>query len=210
MNLKKITSWCPGNFATHLLINLAAMAVVGCILLWIMLLWLDSWTDHGHFEVVPEVKGMSYAEANRQLQEAGFSSELTDSIYDDKTRPGTVVEQNPKSGTKVKEGRLVYLTITAFAPKAVTLPLVTDVSLRQARSVLEGVGLTNVNVVEVPSEYRGLVLAVKSNGQVVLPGTRMPVTSHLTLEVGTGYSDEQADSLFMDSIVTETVEIVEE
>lgn len=204
--MTKITSWRPGNFTRHLLINLGVMAVTGCVLVWIMLKWLDSWTDHGHVEIVPEVKGLTYGEAQRQLTDAGFSCELTDSIYDNKSRPGTVVEQNPKSGTKVKEGRMVYLTITAFAPKAVTLPVLTDVSLRQARSVLEGLGVMNITVQEVPSEYRGLVLAVRHDGGRLMPGTRIPVTTHVTLEVGAGYLEAEADSIFADSLTEPVIE----
>ncbi len=204
--MTKITSWRPGNFTRHLLINLGIMAVTGCVLVWIMLKWLDSWTDHGHVEIVPEVKGLTYGEAQRQLTDAGFSCELTDSIYDNKSRPGTVVEQNPKSGTKVKEGRMVYLTITAFAPKAVTLPVLTDVSLRQARSILEGLGVMNITVKEVPSEYRGRVLAVMHDGVRLMPGTRIPVTTHVTLEVGAGYSEAEADSIFADSLAEPTFE----
>ena len=183
--------WRPGNLAKHILINLGLIVVAGCGVIWLLLTWLDVWTDHGHFELVPEVKGLSYDEACRQLHEAGFSTELTDSLYDSKTRPGTVLEQNPKSGTKVKEGRMVYLTITAFSPKTITLPTLTDVSVRQARSVLEGLGINKINIVEVASEFRGLVIAVKRDGQPLAAGARIPVTASVTLEVGAGH-DENA------------------
>lgn len=192
--MTRFIKWRPGNFAKHLLINLGLMAVAGCVVIWLLLTWLDTWTAHGHYELVPEVKGLSYDEACRQLHEAGFSPELTDSIYDTKSRPGTVIDQNPKTGTKVKEGRVVYLTITAFSPKTVTIPTLTDVSVRQACSVLEGLGISRINVVEVPSEFRGLVIAVKRDGQPVTAGARIPVTAVLTLEVGTGYV-EGTDSI---------------
>lgn len=192
--MSKFIKWRPGNFAKHLLLNLAAMALLGCVIVWLMLTWLDSWTDHGHVEIVPEVKGMTYSMASRQLAEAGFDCELTDSIYDNKTRPGTVVEQNPKSGTKVKEGRKVYLTITAFSPKAVTVPSLTDVSYRQARSILEGLGIVNISVREVPSEYQGLVMSVTCDGRPLSAGSRIPVTSHVVIEVGAGMPD-MSDSI---------------
>lgn len=199
MQLTRFIKWRPGNFAKHILINLGLMAVAGCVVIWLLLTWLDSWTAHGHYELVPEVKGLSYDEACRQLHEAGFSPELTDSLYDNKSRPGTVIEQNPKTGTKVKEGRVVYLTITAFSPKSVTLPTLTDVSLRQARSVLEGLGINRISVVEVPSEFRGLVISVKRDGKPLTAGARIPVTAAVTLEVGTGLS-ESSDSVSADGV----------
>lgn len=170
------------------------MAGVAVVLVWLGLAWLDSWTDHGHYVIIPEVKGQSFDRATAQLRSEGFESVLSDSVYDDKTRPGTVIEQNPKSGTKVKEGREVYLTITAFSPKTVSIPSLTDVSLRQARSILEGLGFTRILVREVPSEYRDLVVGVKRDGAPVAVGTRLPVTSVITLEVGQG-SSENADSI---------------
>ncbi len=191
--MTRFVKWRPGNFAKHIFINLGLMVVAGCVVIWLLLTWLDTWTAHGHYELVPEVKGLTYDEACRQLHEAGFTPELTDSIYDTKSRPGTVIDQNPKTGTKVKEGRVVYLTITAFSPKNVTLPKLTDVSLRQARSILEGLGIRRIHVVEVPSEFRGLVIAVKRDGQPITAGARVPVTAAITLEVGAGYA-EGADS----------------
>ena len=96
------------------------MCGVGIVILWIATLWLDSWTHHGEYLVVPDVKGKSFQDAKNTLVNEGFTVELTDSIYDTSTRPGTVVEQNPKVGTKVKDGRLIYVTINAFSPKSVT------------------------------------------------------------------------------------------
>ena len=108
--------WRPGVFATHLMFNIAMMALAAVVVIWLLLTWLDVWTDHGHYVEVPQVKGMTYAGAVGNLENNGFEAVLSDSIYDEKTRPGTVVEQNPKQGTKVKAGRTVYLTITAFSP----------------------------------------------------------------------------------------------
>ncbi|MCC8070678.1 MAG: PASTA domain-containing protein [Bacteroidales bacterium] len=191
------------GFGKLLLVNLAAIALTACLVGWLALVWLDSWTDHGHYEVVPEVKGLTYDVASQRLTDAGFLPELSDSVYDSKTRPGTVLDQNPKVGTKVKEGRVVYLTITSFSPKMVTLPGLNDVSLRQARSVLEGLGIYRINVEYVPSEFKDLVLAVTHDGRRITAGTRLPVTATVTLEVGEGineYSDSLSDALTMGAL----------
>ena len=142
------------------LVNLLIMCGVGIVILWIAILWLDSWTHHGEYLVVPDVKGKSFQDARNTLVNEGFTVELTDSIYDISTRPGTVVEQNPKVGTKVKDGRLIYVTINAFSPKSVTIPNLTDISLRQAQSTRNGVPLS--------------------------AGARIAVDSHIVLEVGDG------------------------
>lgn len=191
-------------FGRALLINIGIMALAASFLVWLALVWLDFWTDHGHYETVPQVKGLTYDLAVGQLESMGFTAEVSDSIYDAGARPGTVVEQNPKVGTKVKEGRVVYLTITAFEPKMVTVPMLVDVSERQARSALEGLGIKNIRTVRVPSEFRDLVLSVLRDNVPLAPGARIPVTSTITLEVGEGSA--AAD----DSIAAEVQEIMDE
>ena len=180
--------WQRHPFLRALLMNIGLIIVVTIVILWIALIWLDSWTNHGEYETVPQVKGLSYDVAVGQLESAGFVVELADSVYDVKNRPGTVVDQNPKEGTKVKDGREVYLTITAFEPKQVVVPMLTDVSERQARSVLEALGIKDIRVVKVPSEYKDLVLRVSREGVPLIPGARIPVNSTVTLDVGEGYA----------------------
>lgn len=182
-------------FRRALLINLGLIALAAGAVVWLALVWLDVWTDHGHYEVVPQVKGLPYDLAVGQLESEGFTAEIADSIFDGKTRPGTVVEQNPKQGTKVKEGRVVYLTITAFETKKVTLPMLTDVSERQARSILAGLGIRNIRTVTVPGEYRDLVMSAKRDGVPLTAGSRVPVTATITLEVAQGIPEETEDSI---------------
>lgn len=178
-------------------LNLVAMFAVMCGLVWLAMLWLDVWTGHGKEEIVPDVKGLSYNEAVGRLLDAGLSVELSDSVYDNHVAPGAVVDQNPKVNTRVKPGRVVYLTINAFSPKTVTLPSLTDISVRQARSILEGLGIKKVEEVKIVSEYENLVLGVKYKGQRLSPGARVPVTATIILEVGEGLPDllEVGDSV---------------
>lgn len=174
--------------------NLLLIIVVGFALLWGALIALDAWTDHGVYEVVPDIKGMSYKQAVTALESAGLVPELSDSLYDGSHAPGTVLDQSPRARTKVKPHRTVYLTITAFTPKLIAMPAVTDMSLRQAQTTLEGVGLRNVSIVTVASEYKDLVIGVKFKGMPLQPGARIPASAAITLEVGEGATLD-ADSL---------------
>ena len=182
----------------RVLINLGIMALVAIAIAWGAMMWLDVWTDHGDVVVVPEVKGLSYPDAADRLQTDKLIVELADSIYDTRTAPGTVLEQNPKKGTKVKPGRVVFVTINAFSPKTVTIPSLNDISLRQARSILEGLGIKNIKERRVVSEFKDLVLDVKYNGVRLAPGARVPVTGTIELEVGEGLP-EFSDSIAADS-----------
>ena len=80
----------------------------------------------------------------------------------------------------------------------VTLPSLTDISLRQARSILEGLDIKNIVERRVPSEFKDLVLAVRYKGARLQAGAR------IELEVGEGVQELIPDSVSAD---TDAVEI---
>lgn len=189
------------------LFNLFLVILVGLGVVWMSLIALDIWTDHGHYKVVPSLRGLTYNQAKQALESSQLSVELSDSVYDTGMPPGTVVEQSPRPNTKVKTNRTVYLTVTAFTSKMVVLPRLTDMSERQARSALEGMGLTNVSVAPIASDYKDLVLGVKYNGLPIQAGTRIPASAKITIEVGIGREDEVNESTAIDTVDTEQVDI---
>lgn len=188
--MKKIFVSIIVFFKKHPIIaHLLYIIITGIVILWGTMVWLGWWTGHGVYREVPDVKGLSYENALDVLAEADLLAVLSDSIFNNEAQPGLVMEQMPKGNSTVKPGRAVYLTINAYSPRAVTIPNLTDMSLRQAQSIIEGLGIKNIRVVEVPSEYKDLVLNVKYNGLPISGGTRIPVSAILTIEVGEGYSD---------------------
>lgn len=194
---KKNNKKRPLPFWAKVCINLVLMLVAFFVILWLASLWLGVWTHHGEFSVVPKVEGLSYNDAVRRLVDDDFQCEIADSIYDTKMRPGVVVAQLPKEGSKVKGKRVIYLTVNAFSPKTVKVPQLVDMSQRQAVSTLESLGFGNISVREIPSEFEGLVLAARYNGRPLTPGLRIPVNASIVIEVGTGYMP-QVDSLAVD------------
>jgi len=183
-----------------ILLHIGLMIIVACAIGWISMVWLDYWTRHDSVITVPSVKSLSYPSASSLLKDNGLVSVLTDSVYDKSTRPGTVIEQNPKAGTIVKEGREIYLTINAFSPKMVTLPSLTDISVRQAKSILEGLEIRHVIEKRVPSDFKDLVLSVRYRGNRLSPGARVPVNASIELEVGEGIPEIMNDSVYSDSL----------
>lgn len=184
-------------FWIRLIINLAVMCAAGLLIIYLSTFWLDYWTHHGDYITVPDVKGMVYESAQASLDDEGFDVVLQDSVYENGKKPGEVVDQNPSAGSNVKPGRTVYLTINAFSPRTVKVPQLTDISVRQATTTLQGLGITNITIRKVPSEYQDLVLSASCNGKRLLPGMRIAVASEVVLEIGEGYVEEEvpADSL---------------
>ncbi len=177
----------------RILLHIGLMFLVAIVIGWLAMMWLDVWTRHDDTIVVPTVKSLTYDDATRRLSEEGLVAVLSDSVYDKSTRPGTVIDQNPKVGTVVKEGREIYLTINAFSPKMVTIPTLTDISVRQAKSILEGLEIKNIVEKRIPSEFKDLVLGVYYKGHRLSPGARVPVNATVELEVGQGVNDTIVD-----------------
>ena len=181
-------------FKQHPIIaTLLEIMVVAVILCTILIFWLDSYTRHGTATIVPSVRYLTVAEASDILSRKGFRCEVIDSLFNDRVAPGVVVEQTPDAESRVKEGRIIYLTINAFSPKKVTMPSLIDGSARQAQAILRALGFDNVRIEYEPSPYKDLVLDVLCNGRQVESGEKIPMTSRITPIVGMG--DMPADSL---------------
>lgn len=199
-------NFSPRNFYRKhpVIANLILAVATGLVLLWAVMIFLDFWTFHGQTAVVPDIKHKSYALASDILGANKLSIEISDSVYDRSLAPGTVVESWPKAGAVVKEGRQVYVTVTAFSPKQVTIsmPLSGNVSSRQAMSYLRGIGITDIRVENVPSEYADLVLGARYGDTPLSVGSVIPVTSTVTLTVGNGIV-ELPDSLNLDEVAVD-------
>lgn len=186
-----------------LLASILGIAATGIIIVWILQLFLHFWTHHGDNATVPDIRRLSYVEAGEALRRANLEIAISDSIYDTSVAPGTVVESWPKAGSTVKAGRSVYVTVTAFSPKNVTITMpISGVSSRQAMSYLKALGITNVQTVCVPSQYDNLVLGAKADGRPLGVGSIIPVNARVVLEVGQ-YVD--SDSVATDSVSAEDV-----
>ncbi len=184
-------------YSNHPIISgLLLMAFAGIIIVWICLIFLNFWTRHGDDAIVPEIKHLPYTEAEQTLSQCNLTIEISDSIYDPSVAPGTVVESWPKAGSVVKSGRNVYVTITAFSPKQVTISRpVTGVSVRQAVSYLNALGISSIRFVEIPSEYPDLVESARCDNRPIGVGSMLPVDATVVLEVGIAVEPELSDSI---------------
>lgn len=169
--------------------NALLILVTFMIICYTVLMIIDVFTAHGQEKKVPNVCNMSLEKAVEALESEGFKWEISDSSFNESITPGTVLSQDPKPGSYVKAIRTIYLNINSFYPRAVALPVLTEISVRQGLSMLKSLGFKNVGVDTVPSPYEGLILTVNVNGRQVKPGTRISVNSMIRLSVGNGEED---------------------
>jgi beta-lactam-binding protein with PASTA domain len=181
-------------------LNLVAMIVIVIAVALGTLQWLDSYTRHGEAVVVPNVKGMNLRLAENELDKQSLKSIVIDSSYVKGIPPGAILEQNPAGGSKVKEGRTVYLTINADSAPQVAVPDIMDnSSLRQAEAKLRALGF-KVTDPEYISGEKDWVYSIKYRGRTLQAGEKVPHEAVLTLCVGNGN-----DTMPEDSTMTEEV-----
>lgn len=181
--------------------NLLLAVVVSGVLIFCTLKWLDSYTRHNEAVVVPDVKGLDVGEAAEFFDNNNLRYNVIDSVFSKDVRPGAIVELVPRAGSKVKEGRIVFLTVNAHTSQMGVIPEVEDLSFRQAYAQLRARGFEKIDIEYVPGDFKDLVVAVESRGRSLHKGDRVPLTSPLVLRVSSG----DAEPLSEDSL-TEPVE----
>ncbi len=172
------------------LLNLGVAVLITLVLLIIVLIAVRGYTDHGESFAIPDFQNMDMKEVSRLIGEKDLRFEIIDSIYTENATPGNVIDQFPVPGFSVKKGRTVFLTICARNPEQVAMPTLTDISLRQAVSIMQGVGLNVGKIEYVPSEYPNLVLEQKFQGIPVASGRLIDRGSNIDLVVGRSGSGE--------------------
>jgi beta-lactam-binding protein with PASTA domain len=166
--------------------NLLMIISTGVLLILLTLILLGIYTRHGQNVEVPTLEGLQLNEAFTILTSLGLQGEVVDSIYRRDAVPGAILDQTPKAGNKVKEGRSIYITIYSRTPQQVSVPGLEDYSSRQAIALLKSMGFNQLNIEETPSQFDGLVVAVKYRGQTLSPNEKVPAGSPLTLVVTRG------------------------
>lgn len=130
---------------------------------------------------VPNVIGLTYADAAKQLQQVGFTPQRGEQRVHNAAPRGTVVEQTPVPGATEKAGSVVALVISA-GERTASVPGVIGLSREQAISALEGAGFTVGTVSERPSnEPAGAVIDSRPR-----PGAQTRVPSPVALILSTG------------------------
>lgn len=168
------------EFVKHLI---AAVIVIIILLLGTMQ-GLKKYTRHGQSNAVPDFSGLTVTELDELTRESNLKYEIIDSVYVDDALPGTVVDQEPEAGFKVKENHVIYLTINSNQPEKVVLPKLTDISFRQVQVLAENCGIEIGNITYEPSEYNDLVLRIEQDSVEVFPGNFVLKGSKIDLIVG--------------------------
>jgi len=181
---------------------LAAVALVALVLI-ITMHGLKIYTHHGESYPVPDFSGQTLQEIENKAKQNNLRFEIIDSVYMNDAAPGVVVDQEPEPGFRVKENRMVFLTINSSEPEKVVLPKLTDISFRQAQVFAENCGIQIGKISYEPSEFNDLVLRVEQNSVELQPGELLIKGSSVDLVVGRSRGNEETPLPDLTGVTTE-------
>jgi len=182
-------------------VNFLLMLAVLLLVLFGTLKWLSHYTRHNEVVLVTDVKGLTIEDAASFFENNGLRYHIIDSVFSKDVAPGTIVELTPNVGSKVKEGRIVFVTLNALTSQVETIPDVEDMSFRQAYALLRARGFDAVEIKYVPGDFKDLAIAVELRGRVLKAGEKVPLTSPLVLKVSNGEDELLEDSLNLEEPV---------
>ena len=174
----------------HLLIVLltAAVLVVG-----FFNLYLPYTTNHGQTITVPNLQGMHRDQLEEFLDARDLEFQVDDSTYHPGMPAFLVYQQYPLAGSKVKQGRKIYVSINCSKPPLIRMPNLLNRSFLNAQRELENNGLLLGATISVPDLQFNAVLKQQIGGKDIPPGTQVSKGTRIDLVIGDGLSNRELD-----------------
>lgn len=179
-------------------IQLAIALGIIIVLVFVMMKWLSFTTNHGEEITVPNLSKLSVEVAEEKLNALDLEYVLLDTTEYDKNFPKfSVVKQDPIAGSKVKEGRKIYIKINSDSYRDIIMPNLIEQSLRQAEPTLKALGLELGEKTYKPYLGKDMVLEMRYKGRKLKAGDKVPKASKIDLVLGDGKVgfEEEVDSV---------------
>lgn len=179
-------------FSRLFLKQLGMMVLLAIVSLTGLYFWMGYATEHDIVVEVPSFLGVPMAELEEFADTIPLEYIIIDSIYSDDFPKGTVADQDPSPGTGAKRGRKVYLTVNAMLPRQVKMPDLRNLSFRQAKAILETVGLRLGDISFRPDIAKNAVLDQEAGGRAIPPGKLLFKGARIDLVLGDGLSNVES------------------
>lgn len=197
-----------------------AIAIV-VVFTFLVIQFLDFRTNHGQEIKVPDLSKMKLEIAEEKLNELDLEVFLLDTVeFNADFPPFTILEQDPKAGSLVKDGRKVYVKLNAGEFTDIMIPEFKDKTFRQISATIKSLTLKEGKITYKPHIAKDIVLQIYQNGRRLRAGDKVKKNSTLDFVLGDGKevfneetfsSEEPADTLPpAEEGVTEPVEFKED
>ena len=168
------------------------------LVIWLALQTLKWYTHHGESVIVPEIKGMNFDKAVVKLDDLDLEYMVIDTSFDPNKSSNSILDQNPLPGSRVKENRVIYLTVNSKTPPNREVPdLIGKSSLKFATIQLESRGFKLGEPIYKPNPDLNSVLDVLYKGRSVKKGEMLPLGSEIVLVLGNGMGNTKIDIPFL-------------
>jgi eukaryotic-like serine/threonine-protein kinase len=183
------------SFLKCIVLHFSLVAVVGsCVLFLFFHFLLPIVTHHGRFITVPNLQGISLEEVDAYLAQRNLRFEVTEEFsYEPDYPPMAVLQQYPKAGARVKEGRKIYLTLNTKTPPKIKMPNLVDGSVRNAHVRLKSHGLLLGTIKYVPDVAQNAVLEQWYQGREIATETLITQGARIDLVVGAGLGNKMVE-----------------
>lgn len=182
--------------------QLLIMLIVTLVLIFGALQLLSATTHHNEAIVVPDLSKMKITIAKQKLHNLGLRLVVLDTVSFRKNKPPfSVVEQDPKAKSNVKEGRKIYVKINAGTYGDVKLPDLKEKTYRQVLANITSLGLQPGKKTYQLHIAKDIVLEVLQNGKILKTGDKIRQNSTLDFILGDG--EKEYKHIDEDEIKTE-------
>ena len=185
-----------GKFASRYLWgNILAMAIVVVVICTGVKYGLEIYTHHGEGIPVPDLRNMTFTKAKMLLDQDGLNIVVSDSGYNKLMPADCILAQSPGSGSKVKAGHTIYVTVNSPSSPSFAIPdLADNSSAREAEAKLTAMGFKLLEPLHVPGE-KDWVYGIECRGRRVGTGDRVSIETPLRLVIGSGTYDDEDDDI---------------
>ncbi len=168
------------------------LVVIAVVLIGV-LIWLFMRSNNVQQVTVPsDLVGMTEAEAESAITDAGLVFELGDPVASEDVEEGLVAQTNPSGESRVDEGSTVTVYLST-GPSTATIPMdIIGMTASEARSALEALGLEYAEGNPIASEDVEEGLVAQTNPSA---GSTVSIGSTVTVRLSSGPSTVSVPSV---------------
>lgn len=153
---------------------------------------LHWFTRHGEEVKVPDVRNKDMNAAITSLRQMHFDV-YVDSTFEPEQKPLVVLKQMPDTGSIVKQGRTIFLTVNMVKPPQVPMPNLLGLSYRSAEMLLRINKLKVGDTTYKPDIAAGAILEMKFKHEPIRAGQMIQQGNRIDLIIGNGLGETEWD-----------------
>jgi beta-lactam-binding protein with PASTA domain len=162
-------------------------ATIVAVFTFLLILFLDFRTNHGEEIKVPDLSKLKLEIAEEKLNDIDLEVFLLDTVdFNPEYPPFTILEQDPKAGSLVKDGRKIYVKLNAGEFTNIEIPVFKDKTYRQIVATIKSLTLKEGKVTYKPHIAKDVVLQIYQNGRRLRAGDIVKKNSTLDFVLGDG------------------------